>query len=102
MDSDKYLLCFSSDTSSTKVSTFNLIFWQNPYNKESAEPRWKPDVQGRGGRSGRVNVAPRHVSHGENSFKPRLTLGLLGGILISLLLFNTFGLILLQLVVFVC
>ncbi|KAG6724756.1 hypothetical protein I3842_03G272200 [Carya illinoinensis] len=36
---------------------------ENPYNKESAEPRWKPDVQGRGGRSGRVNVAPRHVSH---------------------------------------
>lgn len=62
---------FSLDTCSTKVSTIYLIFWQNPNNKESAESRWKPDMQGRGGRSGRVNLAPRHMSHGEKLFQTK-------------------------------
>lgn len=36
---------------------------ENTGNKEPAEPRWRSNMQGRGGRGGRVNYAPRYVSH---------------------------------------
>ncbi|PQM33022.1 GBF-interacting protein 1-like isoform X2 [Prunus yedoensis var. nudiflora] len=40
-------------------------FWgpENLNNRESAESRWRPGMQGRGGRGGRVNFSPRYLSH---------------------------------------
>ncbi|XP_062152206.1 GBF-interacting protein 1-like isoform X2 [Alnus glutinosa] len=36
---------------------------ENLNNKESAESRWRPSLQGRGGRGGRANFPPRHMPH---------------------------------------
>ncbi|XP_010657491.1 GBF-interacting protein 1-like isoform X2 [Vitis vinifera] len=33
-------------------------------NRDSAEPRWRPGMQGQGSRGGRVNYSSRHTSHG--------------------------------------
>ncbi|XP_059661279.1 GBF-interacting protein 1-like isoform X2 [Cornus florida] len=44
---------------------------ENSNNKESAESRWKPGMQGRGSRAGRGNYSPRYTPHdaagGKNS-----------------------------------
>ncbi|KAA8526638.1 hypothetical protein F0562_008159 [Nyssa sinensis] len=44
---------------------------ENSNNKESAESRWKPGMQGRGSRAGRGNYSARYISHdsagGKNS-----------------------------------
>ncbi|XP_050382109.1 GBF-interacting protein 1-like isoform X3 [Argentina anserina] len=36
---------------------------ENLNNKESAEPRWRPGMQGKGARGGRGNFSARHISH---------------------------------------
>nr|XP_011467310.1 PREDICTED: endochitinase A isoform X3 [Fragaria vesca subsp. vesca] len=36
---------------------------ENLSNRESSEPRWRPGMQGKGGRGGRVNFSPRHIPH---------------------------------------
>ncbi|KAG5553381.1 hypothetical protein RHGRI_011307 [Rhododendron griersonianum] len=40
-----------------------MILFLNLSNKESAELRWKPGMQGRGSRGGRGNYSPRCISN---------------------------------------
>lgn len=85
----------------TNFSTLFPIFLQNLNNKEpaTAESRWRPGLQGRGGRGGRVNFSPRHMPHGEQPFQTKTSFRIISWKTLALsIIFNKHGLILLQFV----
>ncbi|KAF2292468.1 hypothetical protein GH714_023127 [Hevea brasiliensis] len=61
--SEEEIYAMLKDCSMDPMKLLRSFFFRHMNSRESGDARWKPGMQGRGSRGGRVNFSARHTSH---------------------------------------